>query len=635
MLTYIFIKIRTARMMWPAMSLIMMLQKTPIIRVLVHAEFANGVRAGSLLRAAVPVAVATAATSHTLTGATAIVTNPASPVAGEVGTNLAVAFALSGTGVTPESYSIIGVLPPGLSVPGATGSTGNLTLNASSGSVSGTPTAPGMYTVNITAFDSPNRGLGVYGSSDEFALSFNITGSSDVAPTISVQPQPQTVDIGGTAMFSVTASGSPTPTFQWRKDNVNLVGQTSPTLTITNAQVSDAGDYSVFISNSEGSVTSNAVVLTVNLPAAPEITVNPVAMTSLDGSDAFFSIQASGSGLTFQWRKGGADLPGETNSSLFISGISTADAGAYSVRVSNAGGFADSSAANLTVASSGTVRLASLSTRAQVGAGNNVVIPGFFIIGAGNKNLLVRGAGPALARLGVTGELKDPTLNIIPFGESDSIAFNDNWPDAPNQTEMESVRKSVFAFKLDPSTDDASLLLSVPPGGYTATIAGVNQTTGVGLVEVYDADPFGSTSTLTSISARAQVGTGGNILIPGIGIQGDVAITLLIRAIGPRLANTPFNIAGTLEDPEMVILRALGGGLSEFVASNDDWGQNPDVAALEAARKKVSGFGLGSGSKDASILVVLNPGAYTIQVSGKNGSTGVALVEIYRVGPDI
>lgn len=624
MLTCLFIKIRTARMMWPAMTLIMMLQKTPILRVLVHAEFANGVRAGHLLRALIPGAVATVATSHTLTGATAIATNPASPVSGTAGANLSVVFALTGSGNTPESYSIIGILPPGLTVPNAGGAAGNLTLNASSGSISGVPTTAGSFSVEITAFDSPNRGLGTHGASDPFTLTFVITGSVNEAPTISVQPQPQTVDLGGTAMFSVTATGSPTPAFQWRKEGVNLPGQNAANLTLTNVQASNAGNYTVFVSNSEGNVTSNAVALTVNLPPAPVITVNPVAMRSLDGADAFFAVQATGTGVTYQWRKDGSALVGETNSNLFLPGISATDAGAYSVRVSNAGGFVDSTAANLTVASTGRVRLVSLSTRAQVGTGGDILIPGFAIGGTGQKNLLVRAIGERLGDLGVDGVLADPTLNVL--SGSTSLAANDDWQLAPDQAAMETARQSVFAFDLNPRTKDSSLLVSMSPGLYTAQASGVGGTTGVGLVEFYDTDPISSPATFLSISARAVVGTGGDILIPGIAIEGDVAITLLIRAVGPRLGD--LGVVGELEDPEMVLLQG-----SQFVASNDDWEQNPDVAALESARAQVFGFPLNAGSKDAAILVVLNPGVYTIQVSGKNETTGVALVELYRVGP--
>jgi hypothetical protein len=253
--------------------------------------------------------------------------------------------------------------------------------------------------------------------------------------------------------------------------------------------------------------------------------------------------------------------------------------------------------------------------------------------GTGQKNLLVRVVGEKLGSFGVGGTLGDPMLNVQRLSDAISIGSNDDWPQAPDQTAMESARGQVFAFELAPFTNDSSLLVSVPPGGYTATASGVNQTTGVALVEFYDTDPLSSPSTLTSISARAQVGTGGDILIPGISIQGNVAMTILIRAVGPTIAG--FGVDGTLIDPEMVLVRALSGGGSEVVASNDDWEQSPDVALLQSASSQVFAFPLDSGSKDAAMLVVLNPGVYTIQVSGKNGEMGVSLVELYRVAPGL
>jgi hypothetical protein len=352
-----------------------------------------------------------------------------------------------------------------------------------------------------------------------------------------------------------------------------------------------------------------------------------------DGTNAFFTVQVAGSGVAYQWRKDGVALPGETNPTLLLTGVSAVDAGAYSVRVTNGGGFVDSSVANLTVTPTGTVRFASLSTRAIVGTGGDVLIPGFFVGGTGQKNLLVRVVGEKLGSFGVGGTLGDPMLNVQRLSDAISIGSNDDWPQAPDQTAMESARGQVFAFELAPFTNDSSLLVSVPPGGYTATASGVNQTTGVALVEFYDTDPLSSPSTLTSISARAQVGTGGDILIPGISIQGNVAMTILIRAVGPTIAG--FGVDGTLIDPEMVLVRALSGGGSEVVASNDDWEQSPDVALLQSASSQVFAFPLDSGSKDAAMLVVLNPGVYTIQVSGKNGEMGVSLVELYRVAPGL
>ena len=105
-------------------------------------------------------------------------------------------------------------------------------------------------------------------------------------------------------------------------------------------------------------------------------------------------------------------------------------------------------------------------------------------------------------------------------------------------------------------------------------------------------------------------------------------IALLVRAVGPTLGNAPFNVAGVLADPVMTVYRG-----ATAIASNDDWQQAPNQAALETARQATFAFRLGDGQKDAACLIALNPGAYTVQVAGKDGTTGVSLVELYVVGP--
>jgi hypothetical protein len=178
---------------------------------------------------------------------------------------------------------------------------------------------------------------------------------------------------------------------------------------------------------------------------------------------------------------------------------------------------------------------------------------------------------------------------------------------------------------------DSSLLASLAAGtAYSVVTSGVGETTGIGLVEVYDLDEPSSTARLVNISARAVVGTGENILIPGFVIDGNVSLTLLIRGVGPRLAD--FGIpTGFLADPIMTVVRKVGSDNVEF-ASNDDWEDNPDVAALTAISNTVGAFPLLAGGRDAAILVSLAPGIYTVKVEGKDGTTGIGLVEVYVIG---
>lgn len=796
----------SARLAWPTTVLVLLLQRTPVVRLLVNADFTAVSRMGQVLRAMLPAVIGLGAT-HTLTGQTRWTTNPTSPVTGQVGTNLSVVFAFTGGSATPASYAIVGTLPPGMSVPNATGAAGNLTLNSSvGGSVTGTPTSSGSFSVTLTAFDDPNRGAGEHGSSPNFTLDF-IIQSALSPPAFSGHPATQTRVVGGTATFTVTATGSPPPSLQWRKDTVALPGQTGSTLTITPVSLADAGSYDCVATSTEGSATSNPATLTVNAPPAfsmdpltqsvtaggnvtftvaatgtpaptlqwrkdtvalpgetgtsltinpvaptdggvydcvatnvagnatsnsatltvdvipafathpasetvafrgtvtltvvatgspaptlqwrkdtfelpgettatltltnvdlaadgsydcvatnlagsatsnaavitvtppaePVISTQPIAIRSLTGSGAFFSVQAGGVETTYQWRKDGVDLPGETGSSMFVTAVAAGDAGNYSVRVTNAGGFVDSNAVALSVASTGRARLVNMSARAVVGTGGDVLIPGFSVAGAGTKTVLVRAIGPRLVDFGVTGVLADPAMQL--FRGSTASEENDDWGLFADQTLLETTRAAVGAFPLDTSSQplkDSSMVVNFTGGNYTVRTFGVGDTTGVGLVEFFDADPITATARFVNISARAVVGTGGDVLIPGFFIEGDVALTLLIRAVGPTLGGAPFNVPGVLEDPVMTLFRISNTpnpGDQEIMTVNDDWQQTTDVVALEAVRSSSGAFALADGGADGTLLVSLNPGGYTVKVEGKNGTTGVALMEIYVISP--
>ncbi|MBL9202231.1 MAG: hypothetical protein JNL39_17100, partial [Opitutaceae bacterium] len=183
---------------------------------------------------------------------------------------------------------------------------------------------------------------------------------------------------------------------------------------------------------------------------------------------------------------------------------------------------------------------------------------------------------------------------------------------------------SLGAFALATGSGDSALLVDLPPGQYSASAGGANNGTGIALLELYDADPAGSpTAKLNNIATRGFVGTGANIMIAGFVVSGEGAKTMLIRAVGPALS--AFGLTGLLADPQLAIYRG-----TESILANDDWSTGPAAAATAPVAPQVGAFALPSGSKDAAFVVTLPAGAYTVQVSGVNSTTGLALVEIYE-----
>jgi hypothetical protein len=265
-------------------------------------------------------------------------------------------------------------------------------------------------------------------------------------------------------------------------------------------------------------------------------------------------------------------------------------------------------------------RLANLSVRTQAGTGDETLITGFALSGTGTKSLLVRAVGPTLGVFGLTGVLADPIVEIAPLGGA-NVAINDNWG---GTAALKAAFAGVGAFALSPDTSrDAALVFSPAPGAYTAKVTGANNGTGVALVEVYDTGT-GNTPRLTNLSARTQVGTGADALFTGFVLNGNVPKRLLIRAVGPTLG--AFGVGGTLADPVLEI-RPLGS--EEVIALNDDW---RGTAALKAAFASVGAFAFAAdASRDAALAIELPPGAYTATVSGRNNTTGVALVEVYEL----
>jgi mono/diheme cytochrome c family protein len=256
-------------------------------------------------------------------------------------------------------------------------------------------------------------------------------------------------------------------------------------------------------------------------------------------------------------------------------------------------------------------RLANIATRLQVGVGDDALIAGFIVRGSPGKRIMIRAIGPSLSSSGIPNALADPILELHDQTGA-VIATDDNWGDNANQQEIidtgiapTSANESVILMRL-PSDDNGV--------SYTAVLRGAGDTTGVGLLEVYDLDR-GVGPMVMNISTRGRVDVGDNVMIGGLIVAGEASQKVIVRAIGPSLP-----VAGKLADPTLELHDGNGG----LLASNDNWrsDQEADIIATTIPP---------SNDLESAIVALLPPANYTAIVRGVNNTTGVALVEVYAL----
>jgi phospholipase/lecithinase/hemolysin len=249
-----------------------------------------------------------------------------------------------------------------------------------------------------------------------------------------------------------------------------------------------------------------------------------------------------------------------------------------------------------------------ISTRGMVGTGQNALIAGFSITGNQAKKVIVRALGPTLSTLGVSGALADPTITILKSNNV-VVASNDNW----RNTQEAEIAASGFA---PPNDLESAIIATLPPGAYTAVVAGKNGGIGIGLVDVYQLDT--TTSIFSNLSTRGFVGTGQSVLIGGLIIGSGEPPVIVLRAIGPTLGS--FGITQALQDPTLELRDANGA----LIAFDNDWQDNTPTGIKAALLDPTD-------TRESAIIASLAVGNYTAIVRGKNGTTGVALVEAYRL----
>jgi len=253
-----------------------------------------------------------------------------------------------------------------------------------------------------------------------------------------------------------------------------------------------------------------------------------------------------------------------------------------------------------------------ISTRLRVETGDRVMIGGFIITGSAPKTVAIRGIGPSLVNSGLSDVLANPTLELR-ASDGALLAQNDDWQDDPEQA----AQLTALGLALQ-HPNESGMVATLAPGAYTALLAGKNQTSGIGLVEIYDADAAAA-SRLANISTRGFVQTGDNVMIGGFILgHGGGSANVVVRGIGPSLSQSGLN--NVLADPTLELRDANGARL----VANDNWQDDPVSAAQLTAR----GFALGN-PLESGIFAALPPGAFTAILAGKSGGVGLGLVELY------
>jgi hypothetical protein len=251
-----------------------------------------------------------------------------------------------------------------------------------------------------------------------------------------------------------------------------------------------------------------------------------------------------------------------------------------------------------------------ISTRASVQTDQGVTIAGFIVAGTDSKTVVLRGLGPTLTQQGVTDPvLADPFLSLRD-GNGNLLWNNNDWKDS-QQTQIQ-------ATGLAPTNDlESAIVRTLTPGNYTAILSGRNGTTGIGLVEVYDV-ATGAIAELTNVSTRGFVGTGEAVMIGGFITSGG-STQVVVRGLGPTLTQKGVTDP-VLADP---FLRLFDGS-GNLLWSNNDWkdSQQTQIQATGLAPKN---------DLESAIVRTLAPGNYTAILSGRNGTTGIGLVEVYKL----
>ena len=319
---------------------------------------------------------------------------------------------------------------------------------------------------------------------------------------------------------------------------------------------------------------------------------NPTRLIDTAGDDRHPTFSRDGTKIAFQTSRGG-------NPDIYVMNADGSNQSPLAVNPAS-----DSSPDWNGTSAPGRSQLLNISTRLRVGSGENVLIGGVIVTGSEPKRVILRAIGPSLSN--IDGVLADPVLDL--YQGNTLLASNDDW----KQTQQAEIEASTIPPRHDL---ESAIVRALDPGFYTAVVRGKENSTGIGVVEVYDLSPAAQ-STLANISSRGFVESGDNVMIGGFIVGGGARV--VVRAVGPSLSDQ--GIPGALQDPTLQLVDANGAA----VRANDNWksDQQAELEALQIAPRN----GL-----ESAVVETLGPGNYTAIVRGNGGATGVGLVEVYNI----
>jgi hypothetical protein len=506
--------------------------------------------------------------------------------------NTATCAVQTATGNTPPTVSA----PASFTIPRNT----PFTLTATASDPNGDALTYGWEEFDLGAASPPNSDDG---TRPIFRPYRPVTSPSRTFPSLqyilnNANTPPATITVGGQTFFTGEVMPTTTRTMNFRvtvRDNRAGGGGINDATTQVNVRA-DSGPFVVTAPNTAvtlpGGSQLNVTWDVANTTAAPVNAANVKISLSTDGGTTFPTVLA-------------ASTANNGSATVTVPNVSTSTARVKVEAVGNI--FFDISDANFTITGNGSTPtvLANISTRLPVGTGDNVLIGGFIVTGNQNKKVIVRAIGPSL---GLAGKLADPILELHDASGA-LLEMNDNWMDSPN-------KQAIIDSTIPPNDPlESAIVRSVPPGNYTAIERGVNDGTGIGVVEAYDLDTAAN-SKLANISTRGLVQTGDNVLFAGTIVVGQASQKVIIRALGPSTG-----VPGAMADPTLE-LHDVNGALLE---ANDNWMDSPNKQAI------IDSTIPPPNNAESAIVRILAPGNYTAIVRGVNNSTGIAVVEVYAL----